>query len=67
MHFHSFMEVLIVYDNAFYFRFYVYFFILFHITNKIWIFKLIVIKQKFCEVTKNENNVSIEKLLDNRN
>lgn len=33
MHFHSFMKLL--YDNTFDFRFYIYFFILFHIKNKI--------------------------------
>lgn len=35
MHFHSFMKLLILYDNTFDFRFYIYFFILFHIKNKI--------------------------------
>lgn len=35
VHFHSFMELLILYDNTFDFRFYIYFFILFHIKNKI--------------------------------
>lgn len=35
MHFHRFMKLLILYDNTFDFRFYIYFFILFHIKNKI--------------------------------